>query len=78
MRRIFLVGGATAVVLIVVSGILYYLGGENPNGPSGGFLSRLGAGFRSAVNRTMTPEEMAQAPEFAFRRLEIDTTQPQA
>ena len=51
---------------------------KTPNGPSGGFLSRLGAAFRSAVNRTMTPEEMAQAPEFAFRRLEIDTTQAQA
>ncbi|HEY1613940.1 MAG TPA: alpha-2-macroglobulin [Rhizomicrobium sp.] len=73
MRRLFLIGGAIVVVLIVAGGIFFYLG--SPNGPSsGGFFARLRSGFSASIGRTMTPAEMAQAPEFAFHRLEIDTT----
>src|SRR6185312_1360215 len=48
-----------------------HTGGPPGSGGSlGGFVSGL-------VNR-QTPQQMAQAPEFAFRRVEIDTSKPRA
>ncbi|HEY2446592.1 MAG TPA: alpha-2-macroglobulin, partial [Rhizomicrobium sp.] len=75
MRRVFLIGGAILVVLIVAIGTFYYLGAGT--GPSAnGFFARLRSGFSAAVK--MTPAQMATAPEFAFHRLEIDTSQREA
>ncbi len=77
MRRAFLIGGAILVVAIFAIGIFYYLGAGN--GPSnGGFFARLRSGFSAAVTTAMTPGQMAAAPEFAFHRLEIDTSQREA
>jgi uncharacterized protein YfaS (alpha-2-macroglobulin family) len=75
-RRLLLIGGAVAAGVILVVAILYYMGGGT-TGPSGGFFARLSGGL-SRVTGAMTPEQMAASPEFAFRRLEIDTTKPQA
>jgi hypothetical protein len=76
-RRPFLIGGAIAVALVVVLGVLYYLGGRNGGETAGSFLERLAKGVTS-VTQTMTPAEMAASPEFAFHRLDIDTSQAQA
>jgi len=68
---------AILVVAIFAIGIFYYLGAGN--GPSnGGFFARLRSGFSAAVTTAMTPGQMAAAPEFAFHRLEIDTSQRDA
>ena len=41
--------------------------------------SRSGVGgFLSSFVTSQTPQQMAEAPEFAFRRIEIDTSKPQA
>ncbi len=73
MRRTFLIGGAVLVVLIVAGGIFYYLGSASGPG-NGGFFERLRSGLTAVVGHGTTPAEMAEAPEFAFHRLEIDTS----
>src|ERR1700733_14984839 len=74
IRRVFVIGGIVAAILIVVAAILYYFGGGNQVGQEGqGFFARLKSGF-GVISHVMTPREMAQAPEFAFHRLDIDTT----
>jgi alpha-2-macroglobulin len=76
LRRVFIIGGAVmAALLLVVAGL--YLAGGGSNAPAGGFFERLKSGF-SSVTSVMTPQQMAGSPEFAFRRLEIDTTKAQA
>ncbi|HEY0106246.1 MAG TPA: MG2 domain-containing protein, partial [Rhizomicrobium sp.] len=76
-RLYILIGGGVAVIVAVVVGALYFLGG-GANAPlGGGFLARLQNGL-SAITGSMTPSQMAQSPYFAFRRLEVDTTKPQA
>ncbi|HEY4115523.1 MAG TPA: alpha-2-macroglobulin [Rhizomicrobium sp.] len=79
-RRTFVIGGVVAAVVIVaVVGALYLAGGKHA--PSGGVWSRIAGGFSQAtstVTSTMTPKQMAEAPEFAFHRLEIGTSKPQA
>lgn len=79
MRRYLVIGGVAAAVIVLVGMGLYLIGGGGEQGSSGGnsFFARLSRGF-SSVTHVMSPKEMAQAPEFAFRRLEIDTTKPQA
>ena len=74
-RRIYQIGAAIIAVVVLVVGGLYVLGARHP-GSSGGFFSQITGGV-SAVTGQQTPEEMAQAPEFAFHRLEIDTSQAQ-
>ena len=76
-RRLFVIGGAVAAVIIVVASVLYYLGGGGTNEPKGGVLDRLERGLAS-VTTSNSPQQMAESPEFAFRRLEIDTSKPQA
>src|ERR1700675_4029161 len=77
MRRVFLIGGAILVVAIFAIGIFYYLGaGKGPAG--GGFFARLRSGFSPAVTTPKTPPQMGAPPEFAFHRLEIDTSQRDA
>jgi uncharacterized protein YfaS (alpha-2-macroglobulin family) len=72
-----MVGGGVLAVIAVVVGALYFMGG-NGNAPlGGGFLARLQNGL-SSVTGSMTPAQEAEAPDFAFRRLEVDTTKPQA
>jgi hypothetical protein len=71
-----MIGGGILAVIAVVAGVLYLLGGRSsPLG--GGFFSRIAGGF-SSITGSMTPSQMAEAPYFAFRRLEVDTTKPQA
>ncbi|HWA30285.1 MAG TPA: MG2 domain-containing protein, partial [Rhizomicrobium sp.] len=70
------IGAGLAGVVVIVLGVLYFMGGGGSNGPSKGVLERIAGGV-SAVTGTQTPEQMAQAPEFAFHRLEIDTSQAQ-
>ncbi|HJW41428.1 MAG TPA: MG2 domain-containing protein, partial [Rhizomicrobium sp.] len=75
-RRFVMIGGGILAVIAVVAGVLYLLGGRSsPLG--GGFFSRIAGGF-SSITGSMTPSQMAEAPYFAFRRLEVDTTKPQA
>lgn len=77
MKRSFTVAVAVfAAAVIVVFGAWHFgffghPGGKiEGNGSLGGFLSGL-------VNQ-QTPQQMAEAPEFAFRRVEIDTSKPRA
>src|SRR5271154_6387410 len=76
IRRLFLIGAGVGGAFILVLRTLYHLGGKSPNGPSGGFFARLASGV-SSVSHVMTPAEMASAPEFAFHRLEVDTSKSQ-
>jgi uncharacterized protein YfaS (alpha-2-macroglobulin family) len=77
-RRVLAIGGAVVAVVLAVVVALYAMGGKHQDGtPTGGFFDRLASGFNS-VTSGMTPAEMAEAPEFAFRRLEVDTTKAQA
>jgi uncharacterized protein YfaS (alpha-2-macroglobulin family) len=78
IRRLFIIGGAAVFVLFAVVGVLYYMGGNSPNGASGGFFSRIAGGMSSVTGQQQTLAQMAASPEFAFRRLEVDTTKAQA
>jgi len=69
-------GGAVAVIAIVVA-TLYILGGRTTQPGNNDFLARLQNGL-SSVTGTLVPAQIAEAPDFVFRRLEIDTTKPQA
>jgi hypothetical protein len=70
-QRLLLIGGgfAAAIMVCVLAG-LYFAGGGGQSG--GGFAARLQAGLSG-----LAPSPSA-SPEFAFRRLEVDTTKPQA
>lgn len=78
-QRLFLIGGAVAAVLLIVGVALYVMGGGTNTPPGQGVFARMQSGI-SRVAGSQTPQQMAEAPEFAFRRLEIDTSkaQPQA
>jgi uncharacterized protein YfaS (alpha-2-macroglobulin family) len=77
-RRYLAIGGAVAAVVLAIVVGLYAMGGKHSDGtPTSGFFDRIASGF-SSVTSSMTPAQMAEAPEFAFRRLEIDTSKPQA
>ncbi len=76
IRRFFLIVAGIAAACIVVLGTLYYLGGKGGHAGSGGFFDRLASGV-STVTHVMTPAEMAASPEFAFHRLDVDTTKAQ-
>ncbi|MEI9996998.1 MAG: alpha-2-macroglobulin [Rhizomicrobium sp.] len=74
-RFFVMVGGGILAVIAVVTGTLYFLGGGNS--PLGnGFFARIENGLNS-VTGSMTPAQMAEAPYFAFRRIEVDTTKSQ-
>src|SRR5271157_1188820 len=75
-RHWILIGGgvALAVVLAVVI-TLYVLGGRGTSG--GGFLDRLAGGLTNVTSRLQPTSAEANA-EFAFHRLDIDTSKPQA
>ena len=81
MRRLLVVGGAVVAIVVAALGGLYVLGGRGPNGaPNGGILARLESGLGS-LTASLSPPKTAPAGEgetFAFRRLEVDTTKPQA
>ncbi|MBL6936936.1 MAG: alpha-2-macroglobulin family protein [Alphaproteobacteria bacterium] len=71
-NRLFLmVGGGLLAVIAVVVGALYFMGGNGSSG--GGFFERIAGGV-SNITGTQTPSQMAEAPYFAFRRVEVDTT----
>lgn len=76
-NRLFLmVGAGVLAVVAVIVAVLYFTGGSGA--PLGnGLLARLQSGLTS-VTQSITPAQMARAPEFAFRRLEVDTSKPQA
>ncbi len=71
-----MVGGGLLAVIAVVVGVLYFTGSNGSSG--GGFFGRIANGFGTVTGTTQTPGEMAESPDFAFRRLEVDTTKPQA
>ena len=75
IRRIFLIGGAIAAALVIVLGGLYFLGERK--GGTGSFFARIASGFQTVTGAAHTEFGMPSG-EFAFRRLEIDTTKPQA
>jgi alpha-2-macroglobulin len=75
-RRVFLIGGAIAAVLIIAAGGLYYLGGRH--GGEGGFFARIASGIESVTGASPGGTTAANSGEFAFTRLDIDTSKPQA
>src|SRR6185312_16073626 len=81
MRRLLVVGGAVVAIVVAALAGLYVLGGRGPNGqPNGSLLARLENGL-STITSSLSPPKTATAGEgetFAFRRLEVDTTKPQA
>jgi uncharacterized protein YfaS (alpha-2-macroglobulin family) len=78
LRRLLIIGGSVVAIVFVALAGLYVLGGRGPGGqPNGGILARLESGL-SALTASVTPPKVAQGEDFAFRRLEVDTTKPQA
>lgn len=77
-NRNTIIGAAIAGAVILVLGLFFILGGKN-SAPDTGFFGRIANGVTS-VTGTHTPAQMAAAPDFAFHRLEIDTShaQPEA
>jgi len=77
-RRVLTIGGAILVVVLAALAGLYVLGGRGPNAPEGtNILARLQNGITS-LTQGVTPAKLAQGGEFVFRRVEVDTTKPQA
>ncbi|MEJ1969384.1 MAG: alpha-2-macroglobulin [Rhizomicrobium sp.] len=73
-----MIGGGVLAVIAVVVGALYFAGGGGENGGlGGGFFGRIAGGL-SSITGSLTPSQMAAAPDFAFRRLEVDTSKAQA
>ncbi|HEY5348028.1 MAG TPA: hypothetical protein VIJ72_07540, partial [Rhizomicrobium sp.] len=70
-RLVYLAGGGLAALAVILLAALFVLGGRGTGG--GGLMERLQNGLSA-----MTPAQLAGGPEFAFRRLEIDTSKPQA
>ncbi len=80
-RRILIIGGTAIVVLALLGGALYLLGGNSPPvSPAApqqsGIIARIQRGISTATG-TGSPQP-PEAAEFAFHRLEIDTSKPQA
>ncbi|HEY4078409.1 MAG TPA: alpha-2-macroglobulin [Rhizomicrobium sp.] len=73
-RLLLIVGGAIAMVLAAALVAVYLLGGRA--GQNTGVIARLQSGL-SAVTGS-APSSAAQTGDFAFRRLEIDVSKPQA
>ena len=74
-RWILIGGGALVAVVLAVVVTLYVIGGRQTEGT--GLFGRIASGFTS-VTGAVTPSKAEAAAEFAFHRLEIDTTKPQA
>ncbi|MBN9557482.1 MAG: alpha-2-macroglobulin family protein [Alphaproteobacteria bacterium] len=72
MKRIALIAAAAAGVLVVALIAAWQMGLFAPGEP----LNK--AGVFSGLVPATTPAQQAASPEFAFRRVEIDTTKPQA
>ena len=75
-RLLLIAGGAIASVLVMAVAGIWLLGGRN-HAADTSILGRLQSGL-SAVTGNLTPAADDQARDFAFRRLEIDVTKPQA
>src|SRR5215471_2068611 len=77
-RRVLTIGGAVLGVVLAALAGLYVLGGRGPNAPSGtDILARLESGL-STLTQSVTPSRVAHIGNFYFRRVEVDTTKPQA
>jgi uncharacterized protein YfaS (alpha-2-macroglobulin family) len=72
-KRLFLVIGGAVAFLAVMALVAVFLAG----GQRGGMLARLQSGL-SAVTGSLTPPRDETPREFAFRRLEVDVSKPQA
>ena len=75
-NRLLLIGGGIAAVLAIALVAVYLLGGRD-TGSDTGVLARLQNGL-STVTGGLTKAPPEEAKEFAFRRLEIDVSKPQA
>ncbi len=75
-RLLVIYGGAAAAVVIVLLAALYLLGARRD--PEAGLLARLQSGLTSVTGSGPTRTETARDGAFAFRRLEIDVSKPQA
>src|ERR1700679_65121 len=78
MRRLLVMGGTVAVIVLAGLAGLYFIGSRTPAGQSGGILQRVASGFQSLTS-SLTPGRMAQGgSELVFQRLDIDTSKPDA
>ena len=77
-RRVLTIGGAVLGVVLAALAGLYVVGGRGPNAPSGtNILARLENGI-ATLTQGITPVKLAKTGNFFFRRVEVDTTKPQA
>jgi uncharacterized protein YfaS (alpha-2-macroglobulin family) len=75
-RHWILIGGGVGIAFVLAVVVtLYVLGGRETSG--GGFFERLASGV-STVTSSLKPAAAEAGAEFAFHRLDIDTTKPQA
>ncbi|MBV9550220.1 MAG: alpha-2-macroglobulin family protein [Alphaproteobacteria bacterium] len=73
LRLLLIAGGALALLLVITAGATIWLHSRTPSGS--GFLAQL---TRRVQVITGAPASGPVTAEFAFRRLEIDTSKPQA
>ena len=77
-RHLLVIAGSVVGVVLAALVGLYVLGSRSPNAPKdAGIFARLANGV-TAITTGFTPAPAEQEWAFAFRRLEIDTTKPQA
>jgi uncharacterized protein YfaS (alpha-2-macroglobulin family) len=74
-RLLLIAGGGIAAVLTVALVTVYLLGGRAA--PDAGMLARLQNGL-SAVTGGLSGAPSGEAADFAFRRLDVDVSKPQA
>ena len=74
-RLLLIVGGVAAALLLAAVAGVWLMGGKP--GQSSGLFARLQDGL-GAVTGSLTPASSQEAKDFAFRRLEIDVSKPQA
>lgn len=76
LRLLLIAGGGIAALLVAALVAVYVMGGRGK--PDEGVLARLQSGISAVTGSAPAPQAEEEARDFAFRRLEVDVSKPQA